>query len=57
MYPLTKTLANGEVLDGSNHKYTLTFAKDQFPPVNVFWSVTMYDGGTYQGSCPLGVLS
>ncbi len=46
MYPLTKTLANGEVLDGSNHKYTLTFAKDQFPPVNVFWSVTMYDGKT-----------
>jgi hypothetical protein len=46
MYPLTKTLANGEVLDGSKHKYTLTFAKDQFPPVNAFWSVTMYDGKT-----------
>ena len=46
MYPLTKTLANGEELDGSKHKYTLTFAKDQFPPVNAFWSVTMYDGKT-----------
>jgi len=46
MYPLTKTLANGDVLDGSKHKYTLTFAKDQFPPVNAFWSVTMYDGKT-----------
>lgn len=46
MYPLTKTLANGEVLDGSQHQYTLTFAKDQFPPVNAFWSVTMYDGKT-----------
>jgi hypothetical protein len=46
MYPLTKTLANGEVLDGSKHKYTLTFAKDEFPPVNAFWSVTMYDGNT-----------
>src|SRR5512147_498172 len=46
MYPLTKTLANGEVLDGAKHKYTLTFAKDQFPPVNAFWSVTMYDGKT-----------
>ena len=43
-YPMTKTLADGEVLDGSKHKYTLTFAKDQFPPVNAFWSVTMYDG-------------
>jgi hypothetical protein len=46
MYPLTKTLANGEELDGAKHKYTLTFAKGQFPPVNAFWSVTMYDGKT-----------
>jgi len=45
-YPMTKTLANGEELDGSTHDYTLTFAKDQFPPVNAFWSVTMYDGKT-----------
>ena len=46
MYPLTTTLANGEALDGSKNKYTLTFAKDQLPPVNSFWSVTMYDGKT-----------
>src|SRR5213079_344586 len=39
MYPMTKTLANGEALDASKHNYTLTFAKDQFPPVNAFWSV------------------
>jgi len=45
-YPITKTLANGEELDGSKHNYTLTFAKGQFPPVNAFWSVTMYDGKT-----------
>ena len=44
MYPFTKSLANGEVLDGSEHNYTLTFAAGQFPPVNAFWSVTMYDG-------------
>jgi hypothetical protein len=44
MYPLTTMLADGEVLDGSKHNYTLTFPAGQFPPVNAFWSVTMYDG-------------
>jgi hypothetical protein len=44
VYPMTKALANGEVLDGSKHKYTITFPAGQFPPVDAFWSVTMYDG-------------
>jgi hypothetical protein len=44
VYPLTKALADGEILDGSKHQYTLTFPAGQFPPVNAFWSVTMYDG-------------
>src|SRR5256886_3938179 len=44
MYPMTKTLANGEPLDASKHNYTLPFGAAQFPPVNAFWSVTMYDG-------------
>jgi hypothetical protein len=46
MYPMTRALADGSPLDGSKHKYTLTFAKDRYPPVNAFWSVTMYDGKT-----------
>jgi hypothetical protein len=46
VYPLTKTLANGEPLDGSKKNYTLTFPAGQSPPVNAFWSVTMYDGKT-----------
>jgi hypothetical protein len=44
MYPMTRKDSNGETLDGSKHSYTLTFAAGQFPPVNAFWSVTMYDG-------------
>jgi hypothetical protein len=46
MYPMTKWLANGEILDGSKHNYTLTFLPDQRPPVNAFASLTMYDGKT-----------
>jgi hypothetical protein len=44
VYPMTKALANGDVLDGSKHKYAITFPAGQLPPVNAFWSVTMYDG-------------
>jgi hypothetical protein len=44
MYPQATTASDGQPLDGSKHKYTLTFAAGQFPPVNAFWSVTMYDG-------------
>ena len=45
-YPFTKTLANGDQLDGSKANYALTFPAGQLPPVNAFWSVTMYDGKT-----------
>lgn len=45
-YPITRVDAKGELLDGSKHNYTLTFPAGQTPPVNAFWSVTMYDGKT-----------
>jgi hypothetical protein len=39
-YPMTYTDADGDDLDGRN-SYTLRF--DQPPPVDAFWSITMYD--------------
>jgi hypothetical protein len=44
VYPFTRTDSAGETLDGSKHNYTITFPADQLPPVNAFWSITMYDG-------------
>ena len=46
MYPLTRSDSDGQPLDGSKHKYTLTFPPGQQPPVHSFWSLTMYDGKT-----------
>ena len=34
--------ATGARLNGA-HRYTVTFARDQTPPVNGFWSLTMYN--------------
>jgi hypothetical protein len=44
MYPYTRTDGSGQTLDTSKHNYTLTFPAGKLPPVNAFWSVTMYDG-------------
>lgn len=41
MYPALATDSDGQPLTGANN-YTLTFAAGQLPPVNAFWSVTMY---------------
>ncbi|MCI0333433.1 MAG: DUF1254 domain-containing protein [Planctomycetes bacterium] len=42
VYPYTEVDSNGDRLTGANN-YTLTFAKGQTPPVNAFWSITMYE--------------
>lgn len=46
MYPMTRWDGTGAALDGAKHSYTITFPKDGLPPVNAFWSITMYDGKT-----------
>jgi len=42
VYPYTEVDSAGDKLTGAN-KYTLTFPKGQTPPVNAFWSITMYE--------------
>jgi len=42
MYPVYRVDADKQPLSGAN-RYTLRFAPGQFPPVNAFWSLTMYD--------------
>lgn len=42
IYPLNLGDERGKPLDGAK-PYTLHFEKDALPPVNAFWSVTLYD--------------
>ena len=42
-YPGVFVDLSGNTLDGSKGNYTMTFAKGQLPPVDAFWSTTLYD--------------
>ena len=42
MYPIYSVDSDGRKLDGAN-RYSLRFAPGQLPPVNAFWSLTMYE--------------
>jgi hypothetical protein len=47
IYPLNVVDANGQPMDGA-HRYVLHFEKEQLPPVEAFWSITMYDAEGFQ---------
>ena len=42
MYPVLGVDADGKKLNGAN-SYAIRFAPGQLPPVNAFWSLTMYE--------------
>jgi hypothetical protein len=47
IYPLNISDEAGKPLDGAG-KYTITFEKGAAPPVNAFWSITLYDAEGFQ---------
>src|SRR5262249_28825584 len=47
IYPLNIGDETGQPLDGAN-RYTISFEKNAMPPVEAFWSVTLYDPGGFQ---------
>lgn len=46
IYPAYFVGADGQPLNAARNRYVLKFDKDELPPANAFWSVTMYDGRT-----------
>ena len=42
IYPLNLGDSDGKPLDGANN-YAIHFDKDQIPPAQAFWSITLYD--------------
>jgi len=52
VYPTSEMDADGKPYMGSN-KYVLHFDKGEFPPVDGFWSLTMYNGDYFFVDNPL----
>ncbi|ACK72210.1 protein of unknown function DUF1254 [Gloeothece citriformis PCC 7424] len=52
IYPLTRVDEAGNPLSGAN-RYVIHFDSDQIPPVNAFWSITMYNNQQFFVDNPL----
>jgi len=52
VYPLNVGDKEGKPLDGTSN-YTIHFDKDDIPPVNAFWSITLYDPHGFQVANPI----
>jgi hypothetical protein len=52
VYPFNVSDADGKPVMAEN-KYVLHFSKDELPPVEAFWSLTMYDAEGYQVANPI----
>ena len=52
IYPASIGDENGKPLDGAN-KYIIRFTKEALPPVDAFWSITLYDNDGFQVANPI----
>ena len=52
IYPTSLKDARGSAYDGAN-KYVVHFAKGELPPVDGFWSITMYDSNYFFVANPI----
>ena len=52
VYPTSQKDAHGDKYNGA-HKYVMRFPKGQLPPVEGFWSLTMYDSSYFFVNNPL----
>jgi hypothetical protein len=52
LYPPAFTDIEGNRLSGSNN-YTIHFGPGEFPPVDAFWSITMYNNASYFVNNPI----
>ena len=52
VYPLAVSDTNGRPITAEN-RYVLSFKKDELPPADAFWSLTLYDAEGYQVANPI----